>query len=144
MSGHVAHDAQVSIMLKAVAHNPELAVRRYPTTDQRRSPRLEVFGMLTGHAASINRGVVMLDISFGGFAVEADHAFEAGSIHKFRITTAAGVATELWVRTAHCRSLDSSSARYLAGFQFLYRNQPRVQAAIERLVDGVTGEISFS
>jgi hypothetical protein len=134
----------VSIMLKEAVHLQTPAVRRYPVADQRRSPRLEVFGTLTGHAASINRRVVMLDISFGGFSVEADHAFEAGSIHKFRITTAEGVATELWVRTAHCRSLDTSGTRYRAGFQFLYRDQPRVQAAIESLIDGVTGEIAFS
>jgi hypothetical protein len=121
------------------------AARRHAVKDQRRSPRLEVLGQLDGHVVSLDHQVRMRDLSLGGFAAESEKPFRPGSIHRFRITTNTGAATELWVRAAYCRHQGTGEpARFLTGFEFMRAEKPGVRGAIDAIIDSVTGGITFS
>jgi hypothetical protein len=114
--------------------------------DQRRSPRLEIMGTLSGHVVSVNRRVELRDLSFGGFAAETEDPFTPGSIHKFRFTTQDAGTAELWARTVHCRAKVASNGSpvYAIGFEFLYQGSRAVRDAINVLIDAATGDMTFS
>ena len=101
------------------AHTPER-----PTAmgrERRRSPRVELLGLVSGRLLQPGTSVVVRDMSLGGLATETPFPFERGTIHDLQLTLGDGAAVDLRARVMHCRNIaaEGEEPKYFTGFQFV-------------------------
>ncbi len=93
-------------------------------SERRRSPRVDLLGLVSGRLLTAGTEVVVRDMSIGGLATETPFPLERGSIHDLRLTLGDGAAVDLRARVQHCRNIaaDGEAPRYFTGFQFVDDN----------------------
>jgi hypothetical protein len=89
--------------------------------DRRRSPRVELLGLVSGRLLRPGTAVVVRDMSLGGLATETPFPLERGSVHDLQLTLGDGAAVDLRARVMHCRNIaaDGEEPKYFTGFQFV-------------------------
>jgi hypothetical protein len=107
---------------------------------RRRWPRLLVEGRLQARIPALDLEVVLRDLSYGGFALEAPVPFTYGDTHEFLVSTDAGWSATLRAKAVHCHGRGAAGP-YLVGWQCL-ADRDTVEA-IGRLMDGFTSALSF-
>jgi hypothetical protein len=110
------------------------------TAEQRRSPRIEIFGRLHGHLVALDVPVTVTGISLGGVSFESPVDFPIGEVHEFRLGLNGVASVRLKGRIVHCRSAsdrDEEDPQYAAGAEFLADNDDYVTNAILDLVEWV-------
>ena len=115
------------------------------TNSRRRGPRIEVLGQLHGQLVAMNLPLLVRNLGAGGFGVESSIAFPAGASHKFRFTTAAGVAVVVTAQAKHCHELkmEDGTTRYRAGFSFILEPGGITVRTIEILLDAATADLTL-
>ncbi len=111
-----------------------------PRADLRRSPRINVRRRLTGHLVSIDRPVVVHDISLGGFSVESDEALPDG-LHVVRLQEGDRWSVTVTAASRHRQSMRSAdgSIRHVMGFE--YEDQtPDTQRTIRVLFERLAAD----
>jgi hypothetical protein len=108
-----------TIVSEAAASTPpeQAAVGR----DRRRSPRVELLGLVSGRLLRPGTEVVVRDMSLGGLSTETPFPFERGSVHDLQLTLGDGAAVDLRARVMHCRNIaaEGEEPKYFTGFQFV-------------------------
>ena len=89
--------------------------------DRRRSPRVELLGLVSGRLLRPGTAVVVRDMSLGGIATETPFPFERGTVHDLQLTLGDGAAVDLRARVMHCRNIaaEGEEPKYFTGFQFV-------------------------
>jgi hypothetical protein len=138
-------------------HQPDLAafslVRRAVTyetlrwpaaassaAEQRRSPRIEIFGRLHGHLVALDVPVRVTGISLGGVSFESPVDFPPGAVHEFRLAASDAASFRLKGRIVHCRPVfdeEEGDPRFAAGAEFLGDDAEAVADAIRDLVERI-------
>lgn len=90
-----------------------------PPADLRRTPRIDVRQRLTGHLVSIDRPVVVRDISFGGFSVESDEALPVG-VHVVLLQEGERWSVTVTAASRHQQATRAAdgTVRHVMGFEF--------------------------
>jgi hypothetical protein len=114
-------------------------------TSRRQGPRLEVEAVINGRLSRGSLRLNLVDLGFGGFAVECPIAFETGSRHEFRFVTAATVTVHMLAEAVYSRPSDPSDgmAHYVAGFKYVRRTE-QDQRSIDILIDAANSPLQFS
>ena len=107
------------IALEAAASRPP-----EPTAmgrERRRSPRVELLGLVSGRLLRPGTAVVVRDMSLGGLATETPFPLERGTVHDLQLTLGDGAAVDLRARVMHCRNIaaDGEEPKFFTGFQFV-------------------------
>ena len=91
------------------------------TLDQRRSPRVEIFGKLHGHLVALDVPVKVTGISLGGLSFESSIDFPIGAVHEFRLALNEVASVRLKGRIVHCRliSMEKDEPQFATGAEFL-------------------------
>ena len=94
-------------------------------SERRRSPRVDLLGLVSGRLLTADTEVVVRDMSLGGLATETPFQLEKGSVHDLRLTLGDGAAVDLRARVMHCRNIaaEGEEPRYFTGFQFIDEEQ---------------------
>jgi hypothetical protein len=89
--------------------------------ERRRSPRVELLGLVSGRLLQPGTAIVVRDMSLGGLATETPFPFERGTVHDLQLTLGDGAAVDLRARVMHCRNIaaEGEEPRYFTGFQFV-------------------------
>ncbi len=89
--------------------------------ERRRSPRVELLGLVSGRLLRPGTAIVVRDMSLGGLATETPFPFERGTVHDLQLTLGDGAAVDLRARVMHCRNIaaDGEEPKYFTGFQFV-------------------------
>lgn len=89
--------------------------------ERRRSPRVELLGLVSGRLLRPGTPIVVRDMSLGGLATETPFPFERGTIQELQLTLGDGAAVDLRARVMHCRNIaaEGEQPRYFTGFQFV-------------------------
>src|SRR5262245_61253467 len=66
--------------------------------ERRRSPRVELLGLVSGRLLHPGTSVVVRDMSLGGLATETPFPFERGTVHDLQLTLGDGAAVDLRAR----------------------------------------------
>jgi hypothetical protein len=111
-----------------------------PLSQQRRAPRLDVFGQLEGWLVAARQRVVVLDISTGGLGIAVRDRLEVGSVHALRLNGPTGDAVEIEARVANVRQAASPTGtpHFVVGIQLLEESE-----ALNRMIDDLTSALSF-
>jgi hypothetical protein len=90
-------------------------------SERRRSPRVELLGLVSGRLLEHGTEVLVRDMSLGGLATETPFPLEPGSVHNLQLTLGDGAAVDLRARVMHCRNIaeEGEAPRYFTGFQFV-------------------------
>jgi len=110
--------AQTTVTDTAASTPPE------PTamgSERRRSPRVELLGLVSGRLLRPGTAVVVRDMSLGGLATETPFPLERGTVHDLQLTLGDGAAVDLRARVMHCRNIaaDGEEPKYFTGFKFV-------------------------
>jgi hypothetical protein len=88
--------------------------------ERRRAPRVELVGQLRGELVSVDRPIVIREISLGGMSIETSEPFEIESRHRFVLTLGDGAGVLVLGRVAYSRRIDRpQGAIFVTGLQFL-------------------------
>jgi hypothetical protein len=88
--------------------------------DRRQAPRLKLTGELNGGLLPFAEPLTVLDVSAGGFAVEAPIAFVPGGHYLFEFSAAGRKHRPLRAMSVHClRLCQGDDTVYVAGFKFV-------------------------
>ena len=111
---------------------------------RRESPRLEVEAVLDGRLARGNLRLNLIDLGFGGFAVESPIAFAPNTRHTFRFMTTGGVAVTLRADTVYARptGLHDGMDHYVAGFKYALAD-PEDARGVDILIDAANSPLTF-
>lgn len=93
-------------------------------SERRRSPRVDLLGLVSGRLLTAGTEVVVRDMSLGGLATETPFQLERGSIHDLRLTLGDGAAVDLRARVMHSRNIapEGETERFFTGWQFVDEN----------------------
>lgn len=108
--------------------------------DLRRTPRVHVRQRLSGHLVTLDRPVVVRDISLGGFSVESDEALPPGE-HIVRLQEGERWSVTVTAASRHQRSSRAAdgSVRHVMGFE--YQDQsPNTQHTIRVLFERLAAD----
>jgi hypothetical protein len=108
--------------------------------DLRRTPRINVRKRLSGHLVTLDRPVVVRDISLGGFSVESDEALPSGE-HIVRLQEGQRWSVTVTAASRHQRSSRSADGtiRHVMGFE--YQDQtPETQHTIRVLFERLSAD----
>jgi len=109
--------------------------------ERRRTPRIQVVGRLHGRSVALGLPVRIREVGFGGFSLESALPFPKGAEHLFRFTLDDGTVVEVQATSIHTmRVTTPGGLSHLSGFAFSHPDRSR--AAIDRLMDAVTGVIA--
>jgi hypothetical protein len=87
--------------------------------DRRRSARLEVLGRIQGELRALDLPITVLNVSQGGFLMQAPLDFPLGGSHDFRFTAPGREPIVLTAHVVHVMSaIGAGSATYLLGLEF--------------------------
>ena len=111
---------------------------------KRRSPRLDVMGLVAATIGQPASSVVLKDISLEGCGFEASRALARGSRHTMCFTAPSGESVALRAEILTSRLLSSSDGppRYLVGVRFMTEDGA-AKRAVEWLIDTVTSPLTF-
>jgi hypothetical protein len=118
----------------------EWPAKALATIEQRRSPRVEIFGRLHGHLVALDMPVSVTGISLGGLSFESPVDFPIGAVHEFRVELNDVASVRLKGRIVHCRPAsnpDEGDPRFAAGAEFLDDCADDAADAIRDLVERV-------
>ena len=106
-------------------------------SEMRRSPRIDVRNRLRGHLVTLDRPVVLRDLSLGGFAVESDQPIPVGT-HIVRIQEADRWSVTVTAASRHRESSDrdDGTIRHVMGFEYADQStdtQQTIRILFERL-----------
>jgi hypothetical protein len=90
-----------------------------PRKDLRRTPRINVRQRLIGHLVSLDRPVMVRDISLGGFSIESDEPLPAG-VHIVRLQEGERWSVTVTAASRHQRLMRGSegATRHVMGFEY--------------------------
>jgi hypothetical protein len=89
-------------------------------SERRSSPRVEMIGQMFGRLASIDRALVVRDISLGGMSIETPVALEAGSVLRFVLTLGDGAGVDVTGRVVRCFEVTGPDGPvFVSGVQFV-------------------------
>ena len=91
--------------------------------DLRRSPRIDVRRRLAGHLVTLDRPLVVRDISLGGFSVESDDELPAG-VHIVRLYEGDRWSVTVTAASRHRQATRSSDGTITHVMGFEYKDQP--------------------
>ena len=119
-------------------------LRPYSGPSRRESPRLEVEAVLNSRLASGNLRLTLVDLGFGGFAVESPIGFEIGTQHVFRFSTNTDVTVTLRADAVYCRSTGTHDGmtHCVAGFKYVLE-RPEDERAVDILIDAANSPLTF-
>ena len=111
--------------------------------EMRKSPRLDVRHRLRGHLVTLDRPVVLRDLSLGGFSVESDEPIPVGT-HIVRIQEAERWSVTVTAASRHRRSSDrdDGTIRHVMGFEYGDQSpetQQTIRVLFERLAADAPG-----
>jgi hypothetical protein len=88
----------------------------------------------------------VVDVSFGGFAVETRCSLRVGASYEFRFTLVSGRRLELRAQVVHCRrkATPDFSERYITGCEFVHDPARPTEALVDELVDSASQSLTFS
>lgn len=110
--------------------------------ERRRTPRIQVMGRLHGRSVALGLPVRIREVGFGGFSLESSVPFPKGAEHLFRFTLDDGTVVEVQATSIHTMQVTTPGGpSHFSGFAF--SDPDRSRAAIDRLMDAVTGVIAF-
>src|SRR5437764_14289305 len=111
-----------------IARNPDV-------TERRRSPRIELVEHIHGQLTPLDVPITLLNMSQGGFLLQAPQTFPIGEIHEFRFSPAPGDRVVLRARIVHAmRATAGGVTSYVVGLEFMDRGTAAAEQAIESLV----------
>jgi hypothetical protein len=115
-----------------------------PRLSRREGPRLEVEAVLNGRLIRGNLRLNLLDLGFGGFAVESPLAFAPGTRHRFRFVTCSGMVVNLRADAVYCRAIGSEDgmAHHAAGFKYVIEGRGD-QASVDILIDAANSPLTI-
>lgn len=115
-----------------------------PGISRRDSPRLEVEAILDGLLTRGNLRLNLMDLGFGGFAVESPIAFSPGSSHAFRFVTTAGVVVSIRAELVYSRPNGQQEGMeyFVSGFKYLMTT-PEDERSIDILIDAANSPLTF-
>ena len=113
---------------------------------RRRSPRLTPFDPIQVEVVPVLVPADVVDISFGGFAVETRCSLRVGASYAFRFTLVNGRRIELQAQVVHCRrkATRDFSERYVTGCEFVHDPENPTEALVDELVDSASQSLTFS
>ena len=91
--------------------------------DLRRTPRIDVRGRLAGHLVTLDRSVVVRDISLGGFSLESDEELPAG-VHVVRLHEGDRWSVTVTAASRHRQSVRSPDGVTTHVMGFEYKDHP--------------------
>ena len=111
---------------------------------RRESPRLEVEAVLNGRLSSGSLRLNLVDLGFGGFAVESPIAFAPGTQHVFRFSTNNDVTVTLRADAVYARPSGRHDGmdHYVAGFKYVVE-RPEDERAVDILIDAANSPLTF-
>jgi hypothetical protein len=112
--------------------------------DRRRTPRLQVEGLLAGFLVAEKARMDIRDLSFGGFAAEAEVELTKGETYDVTFLPPIGENVVLKARVAYCRRLSSPDQpiRFFGGFEF-HHTDAGSRPAVNRLMNRVAAVLGF-
>ena len=110
-----------------------------PRTELRRSPRINVRHVLEGHLVTLDRPVVVRDISLGGFSVESEDEIPAG-VHVVRLQEGDRWSVTVTAASRHRSAMQADgTVRHVMGFE--YKDQtPDTQQTIRVLFERLAAD----
>jgi len=119
-------------------------VRSPQGADRRRTPRLQVEGLLAGFLVREKARMDIRDLSFGGFAAEAETELSKDTTYDVTFLPPIGENVVLKARVAYCRRLSAPDQpiRYFGGFEFQHVD-PASRPALNRLMNRVAAVLGF-
>jgi len=107
------------------------------TTDRRQHPRMDVVVPVDGRVIPEDDQVVLLNVSEGGFLIQAPSELPCGAILAFRFTVAGSEPIELLGQVVHTKRLqETGDATYLVGVEFYSDRSGSGRLLLERLMRG--------
>lgn len=115
-----------------------------PGASRRDSPRLEVEAVLDGSLTRGNIRLNLVDLGFGGFAVESPIGFSPGAPHSFRFTTLGGVVVSVKAATVYARpsGVHDGMEHFVAGFKYVI-SSPEDERSIDILIDAANSPLTI-
>jgi hypothetical protein len=113
-------------------------------TSRRQSPRLKVEALIDGALSRGSLEVTLIDLGFGGFAVEAPLEFTSGTRHGFRFVTARGVSVQLKAEVVYSRATGERDGMesHITGFKYTI-SEPADQRSVDILIDTANSPLTF-
>ena len=112
--------------------------------DRRRTPRLPVEGILAGFLVAEKARMDIRDLSFGGFAAEAECVLEKDRTYDVTFLPPIGENVVLKARVAYCRQISrpGQPTRFFGGFEFQHLDAGS-RPALTRLMNRVASMLGF-
>lgn len=116
-----------------------------PFKERRRSPRVSTEGHLRATVAGLDEVVQVLDLSLGGFAMEAVEALEIGSTYEFQFELTSRSTIALRGKVLYRRRDQDQRGRTheVLGVRFVDETDEDSAAAIGRLMDQLAIALAF-
>jgi PilZ domain len=114
--------------------------------NRRKSPRVDVNGLLDCQDLRSGRQVHIIDVSLGGMLVETDSSIALGTVRAFRIHTRdESWVTALSAKIVHCtrRERHRAAPVYIWGCAFGQPDAEETQRRIFELLDHAAPVLSF-
>lgn len=103
--------------------------------NRRESTRIVSDRPLLARADGVDVDLGVLDVSFGGFRVQSQTAFDPSTTHHFQIATPTGRVIQLRATAVYSRRPVEALPMYETGFRFLGTTDPGTQANIRALIE---------
>jgi hypothetical protein len=103
-----------------------------------------VEAVLDGRLSRGNLRLHLMDLGFGGFAVESPIAFTPGSRHGFRFITTSGMAVPIKADVVYSRPTGPSDGmeHHVAGFKYVIET-PDDERSVDLLIDTANSPLTF-
>lgn len=102
-----------------------------PTVERRQHLRVKLTARIEGRALGNDQSFAVEEASVGGFSLKSTKPFVADVDYRFRLSNESGQSTIVEVVCRYCKTLpaepETTSPRYLAGFQFLPQATTRLR-----------------
>ena len=112
--------------------------------DRRRTPRLPVEGILAGFLVAEKARMDIRDLSFGGFAAEAECVLEKDRTYDVTFLPPIGENVILKAKVVYSKKMsrEGQPLRYLGGFEFQHLDA-HSRPAVNRLMNRVASMLGF-
>ena len=112
--------------------------------ERRRTPRLQVEGLLAGFLVDQKARMDIRDLSFGGFSAEVETVLEMDETYAVTFLPPIGENVVLKARVAYCKRLSGPDqpVRFYGGFEFRHVD-PASRPAVTRLMGRVAAVLGF-
>lgn len=112
---------------------------------RRQGPRVEVLDQLSGRLASTDLPVTIINLGFGGFAIESPVAFAEDERQLVQFIKDDVLSVTLMATCRYCHPIGgrNGAPHYAAGFEFEHDETGDTEAAVTMLVDIATSALAF-